>query len=120
VTAVKVNGIDSLRRRFAAAAAPEPIKAALRTEADAIAAEARRGAPGVLGDTVEVIDDSRGTRPAYIIGSSHPAARLLEYGTVRRPATPWLWPVFRARSSGVKHKLRKLPATAFKTSRGEV
>jgi HK97 gp10 family phage protein len=120
MSAVDIRGLDALRRRFAAASAPQPIKAALRTEAEAIAEDARGRAPGKLGQTVETIDDSRGTRSAYAIGSSHPAARFLEFGTARRPATPWLWPVFRARSAGVKSKLRKLVAAAFKTSRGAV
>jgi hypothetical protein len=120
VSGVEIRGLDALHRRFAAASAPQPIKMALQTEADAIAEDARGQAPGKLGQTIEVIDDSRGTRSAYAIGSSHPAARFLEFGTVRTPATPWLWPVFRARSAGVKLKLRKLVAAAFKTSRGAV
>ena len=120
MTAVEIRGLDILRRRLAAAAAPQPVKASLRAEAEAIAEDARRRAPGDLGQTVEVIDDSRGMRPAYAIGTAHPAARHLEFGTVRRPATPWLWPAFRARSAGVKTRLRKLIAAAFKTTRDGV
>lgn len=120
MTAVKITGLEALQRRLAAASAPQPIKAALQTEAEAIAEDARRGAPGDLGQTVEVIDESRGTSFAYAIGTARPAARHVEFGTARRPATPWLWPVFRARSAGVKPKLRKLVAAAFKNSRGEV
>ena len=117
---VTVKGLDALQRRLAAAADQGPLKAALRAEAEAIAAEARNAAPGELGQTVDVIDDSRETRLAYAIGTFEPAGRFLEFGTVRRPATPWLWPVFRARSPDVKHKLRKLVAAAFKSSRGDV
>ena len=120
MSAAKVTGLEALQRRFAAAAAPQPIKAVLRTEAEAIAADARRAAPGELGQTVEVIDDSREMRLAYAIGTSDPAGRFLEFGTSSRPATPWLWPVFRARSPGVKPKLRKLIAAAFNASRGAV
>jgi HK97 gp10 family phage protein len=120
VSAVEIRGLDALRRRYAAASAPQPIKTALRTEAEAIAEEARGQAPDKLGQTIEVVDDSRGKRSAYAIGSSHPAARFLEFGTVHRPATPWLWPVFRARSRGVKHKLRKAVAAVFNSPRREI
>ncbi len=120
MTAVTIKGLDVLRRRLAAAGAPEPVKGALRAEADAIAEAARRDAPGQLGGTVEVIDQSRGTRPAYAIGTAHPAGAWLEYGTLRRPATPWLWPVFRARSPGVKHRLRRLIGAALQARRSTV
>lgn len=120
MTAVTVKGLEALQRRLAAALAPEAVKDALRREAETIAEEARARAPGELGGTVEIIDQSRGMKPAYAIGTAHPAGRFLEFGTRRRPATPWLWPVFRARSPGVKHKLRKLIAMTFKTRRGDV
>jgi HK97 gp10 family phage protein len=120
VSAVVVKGLDALQRRLAAAARSQPLKAALRAEAEAIAADARNAAPGELGQTVEVIDDSRETRLTYAIGTSDPAGRFLEFGTARRPATPWLWPVFRARSPAVKHKLRELIGAAFQSPRGKV
>ena len=120
MTAVEIRGLDILRRRLAAASALQPIKASLLAEAEAIAEHARSEAPGELGQTVEVVDNSRGMRPAYAIGTAHPAARHREFGTVRRPATPWLWPAFRARSAGVTTKLRKLIVAAFKTTRGGV
>jgi HK97 gp10 family phage protein len=120
MTAVEVKGLEALRERLAATALPQAIKEALRAEAEAIAEEARREAPGELGQTVEVVDQSRGAEPAYAMGTAHPAGRFLEFGTVRRPATPWLWPVFRARSLGVKHKLRKVVAAALKIRRRAV
>ena len=116
MTAGVVKGLETLRRRLVGAAAPQPIKTALRTEAEAIAAEARDAAPGELGQTVELIDQSRDMKLAYAIGTADPAGRYLEFGTVRRPAAPWLWPIFRARSPGVKHKLRRLIAAAFKAA----
>jgi hypothetical protein len=62
----------------------------LRREAETIAEGARESAPGQLGVTVEILDQSRGTKPAYAIGTAHRAGRFLEFGTVQRRATPWL------------------------------
>jgi HK97 gp10 family phage protein len=118
VSSVEIRGVETLRRRLAAAAAPQPVKAALRGEAEAIAEEARRGAPGELGATVEILDQSRETKLAYAVGTAHRAARFIEHGTLRRPATPWLWPAFQARKRGINHRLRKVVATAFKNPRG--
>jgi HK97 gp10 family phage protein len=120
MTAVTIRGLEALRRRLAATALPQAVEGTLQAEAEALAEEARREAPGKLGATVEIIDQSRGMRPAYAVGTAHRAGRFLEFGTVRRPATPWLWPIFRARSRGVKHELRKVVTAAFKTRRGEV
>ncbi len=39
MTAATVKGLEALQRRLAAATAPQPIKAVLRAEAEAIAAE---------------------------------------------------------------------------------
>jgi len=120
MTAVTVKGLEALRKRFEASGLPQDVEEALRAEADAIAEEARRGAPGELGQTVEVVDTGRGEAPAYAIGTTHPAGRFIEFGTVRRPATPWLWPVFQGRSRGIKHKLGKVVVAAFKMRRGAV
>ncbi|MGA7456554.1 MAG: HK97 gp10 family phage protein [Methyloceanibacter sp.] len=112
MTAVTVKGLEALQRRLAAASAPEAVKATLREEAEAIAAEARARAPGKLANTIEIVDESRGLKPAYAVGTSDPAGRFIEFGTARRPATPWLWPAFRARSPGVKHRLAPAQAVA--------
>jgi HK97 gp10 family phage protein len=117
---VAVRGLEALRRRLDAPGLPQDVKEALQAEAEAIAEEARRAAPDELGPTVEVIDQSRDMKPAYAIGTTHPAGRFIEFGTVRRPATPWLWPVFQAHSRGIKHKLGKVVAAAFKMRRGAV
>ena len=114
MSAVEIRGLAALRKRLAAAAAPQAFKATLRDEAEALAEEARRDAPGELGRTVEVRDLSQGMRLAYAIGTPDPLGRFLEFGTARRPATPWLWPVFRARLPGIKHSLRKVAAAASK------
>jgi hypothetical protein len=120
VSTVEVKGLAEVQQRLAAAGAPGPLKATLRGDADSIAEEARRGAPGELEAAVEIVDQNRGSRLAYAIGTRHPAGRLLEFGSLHRAATPWLWPVFRARTRGINHKLRKLVVSAFKNRRALV
>jgi HK97 gp10 family phage protein len=120
VSAAEVRGVEALEARLAAAGAQAPAEAALRGEAEAIAEDARRAAPGRLGATVEIRDASRDGRPAFAVGSAHRAARFLEHGTLRMAARPWLWPAFWARSPNVKHKLRQAIGTAFRKGRGRV
>ena len=115
MSAVEVKGLEALRARLAAAAAPEPFKKALREEAEALAAEARREAPPELAQTIEVKDVSQGERPGFSVGTADPAGRALELGTLKRPASPFLWPIFRARLPGIKDKLRKVAAAPSKT-----
>ena len=96
MTAVEIAGIEALRRRFEAASAPEPFKSALREEAEAIAAEARREAPAVFAQAIAVEDVSQGETLAFAVGTADPAGRAAEFGTLMRPATPWLWPIVQA------------------------
>ena len=110
---VTVRGLDALERRLEARALPGAVNEALRKEAEAIAKEAADAAPGRLGETVEVLDRSRGQRIVYAAGTPHRAGRFLEYGTVRRPASPWLWPAFRARLPRIKQGLRKSLRASF-------
>jgi hypothetical protein len=93
------------------------LKERLRTEAEALATEARTGAPESLAQSIEVLDESRGTGIAYAIGTPDPAGRALEFGTVRRAAAPWLLPAFRARRSVVNDVLRNAVQAAFGRSR---
>ena len=81
-----------------------------------VTADAAWEAPGRLGETVEMIDESRGESTVFAVGTAHRAGRFLEYGTVRRPAAPWLWPVFRARLPGVKRSLRNSVRASFGSS----
>jgi hypothetical protein len=104
---VTIKGLEALTRRFQARGLVRGVTHTLRHEAEAIAAEAARAAPGRLGETVEVIDESRGDRLSVAVGTAHRAGRFLEHGTVRRPAAPWLWPAFRARLPRIKQGLRK-------------
>lgn len=39
---------------------------------------------------------------------SDPAGRAAEFGTLKRPATLWLWPIFKAHLPAIKDRLRKL------------
>ncbi|MGI8853944.1 MAG: hypothetical protein ACR2GC_11790 [Methyloceanibacter sp.] len=52
----------------------------MRQEAETLAAEARVRAPGALGQSVEIRDVSHGSRPAYAIGTPHPAGCHIEFG----------------------------------------
>jgi len=108
VTAVEITGIEALRRRFEAASAPEAFKSALREEAEAIAAEARREAPGELAHSIAVEDVSQGERLGFTVRTADPAGRAAEFGTLKLPAPPWLWPIVKARLPAIKDRLRKL------------
>jgi hypothetical protein len=92
----------------------------LRHEADELAAEAARAAPGHLGATVEVRDVSLGDSIAFAVGTPERAARYIESGTVRRPASPWLTPIFQARLPRIKQSLRNTLMGSFKRPRREV
>ena len=120
MTAVSVRGLTALWRKLEARALPQALKDTARKEAEAMAREAARGAPGDLGRTVEVRDMSHGNRIAYAVGTAHPAGRFVEYGTVRQPAAPWLWPIFRARLPRVKQSLRDSLSASFKGPQSEV
>lgn len=120
MSAVAIKGLDRLKWRLDGRHLSRLAKGKLRQEADVVAAGAAREAPGRLGQTVEVIDESREDKIAFAVGSAHRAGRFLEHGTVRRPATPWLWPVFRARLPRIKQGLRNTVIAAMRTSQGEV
>jgi hypothetical protein len=120
VTAVSIRGLESLRRRLEARGLSRAVDDTLRREAEAIAEDAARAAPGRLGQTVEVIDESRGEVSVYAVGTSHPAGRFIEHGTMHRPATPWLFPAFRARLPRVKQRLRHSLAASFARPGSEV
>src|ERR1700758_2398856 len=65
-----------------AAGAPDAFKVVLRQEGEAIAAEARREAPGDLARTIEVADTSQGETIAFAVGTPDPAGRAAELGTL--------------------------------------
>jgi hypothetical protein len=115
VTAVKIAGVEALRRSLEAAGAAEPFKNVLREEAEAIAAEARRAAPGNAAQSIVVEDVSESEKPGFAVGTPDAAGRTAEFGTLSRPATPWLWPIVEGRSPGLKDKLRKLASAPIKS-----
>jgi hypothetical protein len=108
MSAVTVKGLETLQRRLKGAALPQDFARSVRQEAEALAAAARDAAPDALGQTVEIRDESRGERPAFAIGTAHPAGRHIEFGTARQPATPWLMPLFWARSRAIRERLGKI------------
>jgi hypothetical protein len=120
VTGVSVRGLAALRRRFEARHLRDAVRAGLQREAEAVAEAAAREAPGRLGGTVEVKIVSKGDSIAYAVGTAHRAGRFLEYGTVRRRASPWLFPVFRARLPRIKQSLRKIITASVGAPRSEV
>jgi len=120
VTGVSVRGLAALRRRFEARHLRDAVGAALRREAEAVAEAAAREAPGRLGGTVEVRTMRGGDTVAYAVGTPHRAGRFLEYGTVRRRASPWLFPVFRARLPRIKQSLTKILTASVEAPRSEV
>jgi hypothetical protein len=82
MTAVSVRGLAVLRRKLEARSLPRALKGTARHEAEEIAREAARAAPGGLGRTVEVKDASHGNIVAYAVGTADPAGRFVEHGTV--------------------------------------
>ena len=53
--------------------------------------------------------------PSELRHSTDPAGRAAEFGTLMRPATPWLWPIVKARLPAIKDRLRKLALAASKS-----
>jgi len=117
---VTIKGLDALKRRLKAPGLDHAVADTLRLQAETIAAGAAREAPGRLGETVEMIEERHGDRSAFAVGTARRAGRYLEYGTVHRPATPWLWPVLAARLPRIKQDLRNTLRASFGTRRGEV
>lgn len=105
MTAATVTGLAALRRRLAAKGLDEALERTLASEAEAIAAEAARAAPGRLGDTLETVNESKGDRLAFAVGTPHRAGRFVEFGTRHMPAKPFLWPIFRARLPRIKQDI---------------
>ena len=103
--AASVKGLEALQRRLVARGLGRDVRETLAGQAEAIRAEAARGAPGRLGGTLETLDESTGDRPVFAVGTRHRAARFLEFGTRRMRERPFLWPVFRARLPRVKQEL---------------
>jgi HK97 gp10 family phage protein len=117
---VTLKGLDALQKRLQPRGLGRAVTETLRRAAETVAAEAARAAPGRLGETVDVIDESRGDRTSFAVGTAHRAGRFLEYGTVHRPASPWLWPIFRARLPRIKQELANTVRASFWARRSGV
>lgn len=104
---IDVKGLDALQRRLQMRGLEEAIERTLSGEAATIAEEAAAAAPGRLGETIEIMNESAEPRAAFAIGTAHRAGRFVEFGTRTMRAQPFLWPVFRARLPRVKHALTK-------------
>jgi hypothetical protein len=117
VIGARIVGLAALQDRFAGALEEQAVKESLRKQAEAVAAEARAEAPAHLAQSIEVLDESRGADIAYAIGTADPAGHTLEFGTLRKTASPWLLPAFRARRGVVNDVLRNAVQAAFRRSR---
>ena len=120
MSAVSVRGLAALKQRLEARELGASVKDGLRREGEAIAGEAARAAPGSLGATVEVRDASEREKIAFAVGTPEKHARFVEYGTIKRPPSPWLFPIFRARLPRIKQSLRNSLMSSFKRARREV
>lgn len=117
--AVEIAGLESLRRGLAGLGAMKGLQAALRAEAEAVAAAAKatltaRDPASNLARSIKIMDLGQKDKPAFAVGTEEPAGHFLEFGTTRIPAFPWLRPALHAQSSSVNHTLRKVIATALK------
>ncbi len=117
--AVKLTGLDHLRKRLAALRKPAGLEAALRAEAEAVAARARAalhddGADGRLAASVQIRDESQGDSFRYRVGTTRPEGWHREFGTARRGAAPWLGPALAAGLPAVNQALRKVLQGALK------
>jgi hypothetical protein len=112
VSAAATKGLDAWQRRLASAGRTDVVKAALQGEAEFLAAEARAAAPGALASAIGIADESHGTKLAFRIGTADPLGRVLEFGTLRRPAAPWLLPALRGRVRRIKATLQKASTVA--------
>src|SRR5262249_39055384 len=103
VSAIEIKGVDALRQRLQAIADPRRFKETLKGEAEAIAEDARREVPAELAQSIEVRYVRLGNKSSLNGGHIQPPlGSILEFGTLRRPASPWLWPIFRARLPAIK------------------
>jgi hypothetical protein len=116
---VRIDGVDSLRRRLASAGTMAGIGPVLRAEAEALGAAAKatleeRSANSELAKSIEIVFESQGDSARYAIGTEAPPGRHLEFGTTRMRASPWLGPALHARLPAINHALRKVLTRTLK------
>lgn len=113
--AIEIRGLDSLRKRFAAFGALKELQPALRAEAETVAEEARaqlteRDPNSQLAQSIRIMALGTEDQPAYAVGSDDPAGFLLEFGTSRMRASPWLVPALHSRLPAINQAVRKVIA----------
>lgn len=117
--AVRLTGLDGWRKRLARLRQPAGVEAALRTEAEAIAARAHAalrdsGAGTEFAASVQIHDDTQGDSYLYAVGTGRAEGWHREFGTRRRGAAPWLGPAVAAGLPAVNQALRKVLRGALK------
>lgn len=118
-----VQGIDKLQRRLVAVI-PAQVRASLETamleSADVVVAGARLRVPvaeGHVRDSIRHHGVQEGRRGGLYIAitagdqstenDGYQVARLLEFGTVKMPAQPFLLPAYRANRRRTQARMRK-------------
>lgn len=115
-TPVQVSGLGALQSRLKALSTPSGLRPTLQAGAEQIQADARetliRKGSGGLASSVQVIDVSQGDAIAFAIGTAEPAGQRLEFGTAKRPPSPWLVSLLHAHAPALKQAIQALFATA--------
>jgi HK97 gp10 family phage protein len=122
-----VEGIDKLRRRLETQLPKvmrEKVEAAMLESAEAIVQAARLRAPVATGEVRETIRQHGvkvGKRGGLYVaitsgdtgtleesdGKNYQVARLLEFGTVKMPAQPFMLPAYHSQRNRAKARLRR-------------
>ena len=106
----KVRKKDALRRKLLALAPATEgeIRKAVRRSVDELAAKARDFAPertGALKRSIEAVTFDEGLRGA--VQARAPHAHLVEFGTVRAKARPFLFPSYRLLRKRIKGRFSR-------------
>ncbi len=86
---------------------PERLRAVLRESAEQVAARARTAAPvhsGELSRSIDVIEDAQGVG----VCASAPQAVIIELGSYRRAAQPFLRPALLDEREALKARIRRI------------
>ncbi len=108
------------------------VKSTMITQASLIAAEIKSIAPvgensenpGALKESVRVVEGKATAKKAFVVkivagGSktekdAYQYPRAVEFGTVKQPAHPFFWPIFRLRRKSARVAIRKAAVRAVK------
>jgi hypothetical protein len=121
----RLDGLDDFNRALSDIAASGEIKDALKEAAsglhDAAIARLHDGQPpesvtGALASSLQV--DLADDGMSATVGTSLDYSWQLEFGSLGRPATPWLEPALRDAQPGILARIRRWLASSGKTSAG--